>query len=58
MAQTSPTALQRYMADVRFTVSSLERESWQHKNVEKKIRKKLAEFANELESFTKMRTPH
>ena len=58
MAETIRANHQHYIADERLTVRSLEKASWQHKNVDKKIRKKLAEFASELESFKRLRKHH
>ena len=55
MAQTSEPSHRLCDVDVIVTVQSLKKVSWQHKNIEEKIRTKLAEFAREIESFKRMR---
>ena len=58
MAETYRVTHQQQNADEWLKVRSLKKASWQHKNVEEKIRKKLAEFASELESFKRLRRHH
>ena len=56
MAWTCEVSRQHCDVDVIVTVKSLKKVSWQHKNIEEKIRTKLAEFASEIESFKRLRS--
>lgn len=55
MAETSQDSLQYNFIVGQAAVKNLEKVSWQHQNIEEEIRKKLAEFASELESFKTLR---
>lgn len=55
MAETSQAFPQYDFIVGQVAVKNREKVSWQQKNIEEKIRKKLAEFASELESFKTLR---
>jgi len=55
MAETSQASPQYDFIVGQVVVKNLEKVSWRHKSIEEEIRKKLAEFASELESFKTLR---